>query len=597
VYTAGSDAWDFFVSYTRADQAWAEWVAWQLEDDGFRVLVQAWDFVPGSDWVNRMNEGTRAAARIIAILSPAYLSSVYGTAEWQTAWLSDPAGATRRVLPVRVADCERPGLLASVVGVDLFGVGETDAKARLRQAITAAVGGRAKPGAAPPFPVPPVGSRAVPQRARFPGALPPVWNVPPRNPNFTGRVYEMDRLQDGLTRHSLVTVYALHGLGGVGKTQTAIEFAHRYAPEYDLVWWINAEQVAAIPDQLAELAAELGIPPAPDPVSTVKAVHRELRTRDRWLLVFDNAEGPCEVSPLLPHGPGQVLVTTRRDGFRSLGDVLDLDTLDRVEAVALLRRRAPVLSETHAAQLAQRLGDLPLALDQAAAYLDQTGMSAPEYLDLLGTRPADLFARGETIGHRHTIATIWSVSIRQLDASSPAAVHLLRLCAWLAPEPVPLALFTDHPALLPAPLDAASRDPIAFADSIGALAGYSLVRRVEDSLLLHRLVQDVTRQPQLKNARHIVIGPESGTLQEGHAEVDPGLITLSLLRAHLPGDVWNNPQAWPIYQRLLPHILVSTSYHDDRQSAVADTVPWLLNQAGRYLRRHGRHGDALRCSQ
>lgn len=145
--------WDFFVSYTAVDRPWAEWVAWQLEDADYRVLLQAWDFLPGSNWVGGMNDGVRRAARTIAILSNAYLRSVYGTAEWQAAWMADPAGAERKLLVVRVSDGDRPGLLGQVVSIDLFGRPQDSARAELLRAAKLAItGARAKPEAAPPFP-------------------------------------------------------------------------------------------------------------------------------------------------------------------------------------------------------------------------------------------------------------------------------------------------------------------------------------------------------------------------------------------------------------------------------------------------------------
>ena len=216
--------------------------------------------------------------------------------------------------------------------------------------------------------------------------MPEVWNVPLRNPNFTGREAALGHLRAWLADHPTVTVHALHGMGGIGKTQTAIEYAYRYADGYDLVWWINAEQPALIGDQFARLGEEMGLPLPDDPGAMLRAVHRALRARDRWLLIFDNAEDAQEIGTLLPGGAGHVLITTRRSGFRSLGEVLDLDTFGRAEAAALLRRRAPGLTDAQAGQLAVRLGDLPLALDQAAAYLDLTGMSPQEYLQLLDTR-------------------------------------------------------------------------------------------------------------------------------------------------------------------------------------------------------------------
>src|SRR5260370_37357385 len=141
--------WDFFVSYTKADREWAEWIAWVLEERDYRVLIQAWDFVPGSNWIERMQAATRDAARTIAVLSEAYLASAYGMAEWQAAWASDPDGARRKLLIVRIAPCERPGLLAGIVGVDLFGVPERVARNRLQDMLSAAMSGRAKPLNAP----------------------------------------------------------------------------------------------------------------------------------------------------------------------------------------------------------------------------------------------------------------------------------------------------------------------------------------------------------------------------------------------------------------------------------------------------------------
>ena len=161
--------WDFFISYTQTDRAWAEWIAGTLEEDGHRVLVQAWDFVPGTNWIHGMQTGTGGAVRTIAVLSHDYLKSAYGQAEWQAAWARDPAGTGRRLLAVRVADCDRPGLLAGVVGVDLFGLTEAKAKARLLGMVSAAVAGRAKPAVPPGFPD---SGQVMPRPAHFPDTLP-----------------------------------------------------------------------------------------------------------------------------------------------------------------------------------------------------------------------------------------------------------------------------------------------------------------------------------------------------------------------------------------------------------------------------------------
>jgi hypothetical protein len=171
--------WDLFISYTQADRAWAEWIAWVLEEDGHRVLLQAWDFVPDNKWVQGMQTGVARAARTIAVLSSAYLQTQYGTPEWQTAWPADTADSKRKLLVTRVMDCDRPGFLAGVVSVDLFGITEAEASARLRAMASSVMSGRAKPAKAPAFP-----GRAVAREPRFPGAPPhvkvPVRDVPTR---------------------------------------------------------------------------------------------------------------------------------------------------------------------------------------------------------------------------------------------------------------------------------------------------------------------------------------------------------------------------------------------------------------------------------
>ncbi|MCK9904120.1 TIR protein [Parafrankia colletiae] len=181
-HSTGDDGngWDFFVSYTQTDRPWAEWIAWTLEEASCQVLIQAWDLVPGSNWVTGMDEGVSRAARTIAVLSHAYTRSVYGAAEWRAAWASDPTGATRKLLVVRVEDCPRPGLLGQVVSLDLFGIPQDTARTDLlRTAELAVSGGRAKPATAPPFPTsteaapPPFPAPATTGQAHTSATIPP----------------------------------------------------------------------------------------------------------------------------------------------------------------------------------------------------------------------------------------------------------------------------------------------------------------------------------------------------------------------------------------------------------------------------------------
>ncbi|MEU4442186.1 FxSxx-COOH system tetratricopeptide repeat protein [Actinosynnema sp. NPDC050801] len=552
--------WDFFVSCTSADRAWAEWIAWELERDGYRVLVQAWDFVPGGNWVDRMHTAVQGAERTIAVLSTAYLSSAYGRAEWQAAWRDDPLGEGRKLLVLRVEECERPGLLGSVASEDLFGLSETAAGQRLRQAVHGALSGRAKPTAPPAFPGAP---------PRFPGSLPDVWNVPPRNPHFTGRAEQLAALHRA---SGTVSVHSVRGMGGVGKSQLAIEYAHRFAGEFDVVWWIPAEQPTVIPDHFAALADAVGLTVRGDPVA---AVHAVLRQQRRWLLVFDNADDADVLRAVLPSGPGRVLVTTRRAGFDALGVVLDLDVLDRADSVGLLKRRLPDAADRELAALAEVVADLPLAIEQAAAYVNATGLSVTAYTELLRERTAEMIEQGRVAGRDGALASQWDVSLTALAERHPAARQLLDLLANLAPEPVPLDLFTGHADALPDPLRAAVGDPITWNNTISALLDHYLVHRTAGYLtIVHRLFRQAlrAREPADRPAR---------------------VTAVELVNRHLPDSIRAEPDRWPIWREFLPHVLAVTE--DDLpvgQLGLVEPVLELLNEAATYLRVHGRVSDA-----
>jgi hypothetical protein len=355
---------DFFISHAGRDTGWAKWLAWQLEETGYVVELDVWDWAPGEDFVARMQQALESADRLLAMCTEAYFTSAFGGAELRAAFAQQAVG---RIVPVLVEPVILPPLYAPLIPVDLTGLDEATAVARLRARLA---GGR--PASAPPFP------RAGPvpaEKPGFAGALPEVWKVPPRNPRFTGRDGMLTELRRRLrAEEPTLVVQALYGLGGVGKTQLALEYAHRFAADYDLVWWTDAEQAVLLPGQLAQLAARLGLAPGPTVAATVERLLAELRGRDRWLLIFDNAERPQDIAAYLPGGAGHVLITSRYPGWGALGGRLEVDVLPRAETVALLRARIPALSEELADALAAELGDLPLAAAQAAGYLEQTDL-------------------------------------------------------------------------------------------------------------------------------------------------------------------------------------------------------------------------------
>jgi DNA-binding SARP family transcriptional activator len=400
--------------------------------------------------------------------------------------------------------------------------------------------------------------------------LPQVWNAPARNPWFTGRAGMLEQLHRRLASgEGTLVVQALHGLGGVGKTQLAIEYAHRYAADYELVWWIDAEQPVLIPDQLAGLAARLDLPPGPTVADTVERLLAELRDRARWLLIFDNAERPANIADYRPGGAGHVLVTSRSPGWGALGGRLEVDVLARAETIALLRARIPDLGGELADKLAAELGDLPLAAAQAAGYLEQTALPAGDYLRRFRAHRATLLACGEVLGYAGRIDTTWALSLDRLRDQDPAGVQLLELAAFLAPEPIPLALVGNHAEYLDEPLRVTAANPDALADSVGALVGYSLARRHPDGFQVHRLVQAVIRH-QLPPDR------QRATAQH----------VMNLLAAAAPGDP-DDPASWSGYARLAPHVLATAPLGDHSPASrqlVLDTI--------RFLQAHGdSHGS------
>jgi hypothetical protein len=362
--------------------------------------------------------------------------------------------------------------------------------------------------------------------ANSPDSFPEVWGrVPPRNRNFTGRVELLEHIGSSLTTDVTVVVpTALHGLGGVGKTQVAIEYAWRHAFNYDLVWWISADQPVLVRSSLAALAPHLGLPSATalgieDAAEAVLTALRRGQPYKRWLLIFDNADQPEDISRIIPRGPGHVLVTSRNHRWQGTVDMVAVDVFSREESIAFLNKRVPKGSDlADADQLAEQLGDLPLALEQAAALQAETGMSIEEYLRLLEAHTTQLLATGSPPEYPVSMTAAWSLSVSQLKDKLPEAVELLRCCAFFGPEPIPRDVFVPlaevgndqraaidphHETAVDPQLTELLNDPILLSTAIRELGRYALAKidAASRTIQVHRLVQALLRDELSKEDR------------------------------------------------------------------------------------------------
>lgn len=401
--------------------------------------------------------------------------------------------------------------------------------------------------------------------------LPSVWgDVPPRNPNFTGREVLLERLHNDLRGHRATAVLpqAVYGLGGVGKSQLVIEYVHRHRSELDLIWWIPAENESQILTSLTRLAQRLELDVSPEANNAVPAVQEALSTGrlpyPSWLLVFDNAESVEEVRAYFPTGgAGKILVTSRNPGWARAAQALEVDVFTREESREFLTARNPELAAEDADRMADALGDLPLAVEQAAAWRSETGMSVPEYLDLLDDKRLELLSSPSSPDYPTSVAAAWNISLDELAQINPVALQLLQICSYLSPEPISRQLFSAS-AIAPASegIGGALSDTFQLGRAIQDIKRFSLAKLDQSvgTLQIHRLVQRVVRARMDDEHQELVRRAAHGLL----ANANPSRPDLR--------------DSWDRYQTLLPHILASRVVESDDpavQTLAFDTVKFL----------------------
>ncbi len=412
-----------------------------------------------------------------------------------------------------------------------------------------------------------------------------IWNVPyRRNPFFTGREVILDHLYTVLrSRNSaaLTQGQALSGLGGIGKTQIAVEYAYRYRDHYQAIFWINASSREVLSADFAAIAAWLDLPEQheQDQDIVIRAVKRWLTTHTRWLLILDNVDEPEMIVDFLPvHTTGDVLLTTRLQALGTVAQSIEVEKMGLDESVMFLLRRTRVLApgasldqtaeanQSLATEIVTELDGLPLALDQAGAYIEETRCGLSQYLNLYGTRRQELLLRRGrfAVDHPHSVVATWSLSFQQVEQESPTAADLLRLLAFLYPEGIPEEIITLGATDLGEALGAAADDPFALDAIIELLLRYSLIRRNPEakSLSMHRLVQAVLRDGMDREIQHVWAERAIRAVNKAFPDIEL--------------------KTWEKCQRYLPHVYICASYVDEHGLAFPE-VARLLNEAAAYL--------------
>ncbi|MFB6592665.1 FxSxx-COOH system tetratricopeptide repeat protein [Streptomyces diastaticus] len=388
------------------------------------------------------------------------------------------------------------------------------------------------------------------------------------SPHFVGRAEEMAELKESLSGGSQTITQVLHGLGGVGKTTLALHYAHGHVDAYRLVWWIRSDAPELIEAGFASLTHRLRGGESAG-LTTEQAVEWAvgwLQTHPGWLLVFDNAERPEHVHRWSGQlrSAGRHLVTSRyRRGW--ICTPIALRMLDEDASLTLLSRLAGGDDEADEARaLAADLGHLPLALEQAGAFIGQTGITTAEYRSMWNQYPSHVtdVAPGGSNPER-TVARIWRITLAALERQDPRAESLLRIAAWYAPTGIPRRLFAGL-----------SRDPIDLAQLVGLLADYNMITLEPEGFGLHRLVQMVARTPNT---------------DDPHSEAE----RISTARRHAAALLGNerpegsllNVESWPACRALLPHVeaLVGAGESAEDPAYIADLLDW----AGRFLSEQG----------
>lgn len=422
-----------------------------------------------------------------------------------------------------------------------------------------------------------------------------VWGVPsPRNLFFIGREAILQRMHEVLRpqkTRGLTQSWALSGLGGIGKTQTAIEYAYRSMQDYTAIFWVTAETPESLLASFVTIAELLNIPEQlkQQQDRMVAAIHHWLINHHGWLLIVDNVENPAVMKPFLPSAQqGSLLFTSRRQTLGIVAQTGELDSLTLDEGMRFLLHRAKLLDPRNsleylpqqevvsARKIVTVMDGLPLALDQAGAYIAETGCDLTHYDALYQTSHMILLNRRGHCeeDHPHSVVTTFSFSFQQVEARNPAAADLLRFCAFMSPEAIPEELFLCKTEMPSESGDSLALSALELDEILALLRCYSLIKRhvATSELSIHRIVQVILKAQMEPHLYHQWALRAIEIINRGFPEV-------------------NAFTTWSRCQRLLPHALAGITLIEE-EHLVSEDAGRVLHQTGVYLLEHAQYSQA-----
>jgi MinD-like ATPase involved in chromosome partitioning or flagellar assembly/tetratricopeptide (TPR) repeat protein len=520
------------------DQVWAEWVETVLQDAGIEVRQQRIDETDAT--AEPADGGRLRFSRTLVIVSATYLARRHKSAP----------PSTTPDLAVYVTPSSSLAEFSSVPMVFLSGVSESEAAERLRKVL--GLIGRAAADSLTG------GSGAG--RIRYPGNDPQIFEAPARNANFTGREADLRRLREhfrGAGKGGVPPV-AVQGLGGIGKTQVALEYVHRFRADYDVIWWLNCVDPAPVDASLTDLGELLQsffgmrvLPSANVREAALQILDVLNHGEPKWLLVFDNADQIEAVRPLLPPGGGHVIVTSSNRGWAEGGaESLQLDVFTRDESVTHLRQRIPTIAIDEAMQIAAAVGDLPLAVATAGAWLAETSYTVSDYLAQLERQPHRTLSV-PTLDHPDPVSRAWDVSLNRLQERSHGAARLFQLCSVMAPGISLSLIYTPAMVTVLQPYDPALSEPMVIGRAVQEINRLALIKLDSGArqIIVHMLVQEVVRDR---------MSPEevAAVRRDVHR----------VLAASRPRRDVDDVETWPRYRLIWPHLARSGAMTSDDEA-------------------------------